>query len=85
LQVLVTQDRVVLPPTGTPGQNPFNDCSNRTYRDEVLHPHLLDSLEQVREMTESCIPEHTEERPHDSLGSVPPVTCGNNCGQSQLQ
>jgi putative transposase len=70
---------------GTPDQNPLNDCSNRTYRGEALLAHLLDSLEQLREMTESWIPEHTEERPHDSLGSVPPLTFGNNYGQSQLQ
>jgi putative transposase len=29
---------------------------------------------QVREITEAWLPEYNEERPHDSLGRVPPLT-----------
>lgn len=54
----------------------LTECSrfNRTYREEVLDAHLFDSIDQVRDITESWIPEYNEERPHDSLGRVPPLT-----------
>jgi len=46
---------------------------NRTCREEVLDAHLFDSINQVRDLTESWIPQYNEERPHDSLGRVPPL------------
>ena len=55
-------------------QNAYIEQFNRTYREEVLDAHLFDSITQVRELTESWIPTYNEERPHDSLGRVPPLT-----------
>jgi putative transposase len=57
-----------------PDQNAFVERFNRTYREEVLDAHLFDSIDQVRDLTESWIPQYNEERPHDSLGRVPPLT-----------
>jgi putative transposase len=39
----------------------------------VLDAYVFDSIEQVREVTERWLPEYNEERPHDSLGGVPPL------------
>jgi transposase InsO family protein len=59
---------------GKPDQNAFIERFNRTYRDEMLDAYVFESIEQVREVTESWLREYNEERPHDSLGRVPPLT-----------
>jgi putative transposase len=47
---------------------------NKTYRDEVLDAYVFESIEQVREVTETWLQEYNEGPPHDSLGRVPPLT-----------
>ena len=47
--------------------------SNRSYREEVLDAHLFESLDQEREITDAWLDTYNTERPHDSLGRVPPL------------
>ncbi len=58
---------------GKPNQNAYVERFNRTYRDEVLSSYLFEDLDQVREITWGWMQEYNEERPHESLGHVPPA------------
>jgi hypothetical protein len=43
-------------------------------RDEVVDACVLETVEQVCGITDTCLHECKEERPHGSLGRVPPLT-----------
>jgi len=58
---------------GKPTQNSYVERFNRTYRTEVLDLYVFNSLTEVRDMTEEFIREYNEERPHESLGDMPPM------------
>ena len=59
---------------GKPDQNAYIERFNRSYRTEVLNAHLFESIAELRALTTTWLQIYNEERPHDSLGLVPPLT-----------
>ena len=45
-----------------------------SYRTEVLNAYLVESLTELRALTDAWLRIYNGERPHDSLGRVPPLT-----------
>ena len=59
---------------GKPDQNAYIERFNRSYREEVLSAYVFESIEQVQLLTDEWLTIYNEQRPHDSLGRVPPLT-----------
>ena len=64
---------------GKPNQNAYIERFNKTYRTEVLDAHLFEDLEQVRDITDLWLQSYNEERPHESLGNLPPSVFRQQC------
>lgn len=57
---------------GKPTQNAYVERFNRTYRTEVLDRYIFTNLAEVRRQTELWRQRYNTERPHKSLGGLPP-------------
>jgi Integrase core domain len=45
----------------------------RTFREEVLDAYLFESVAEVQGLSDEWLRIYSERRPHEALGSVPPV------------
>ena len=54
-------------------QNGYIERFNRSFRNEVLDANVFASLNEVREHVHHWITSYNEERPHQSLGNIPPT------------
>lgn len=59
---------------GKPDQNAYIERFNRSYRTEVLNAHLFESTAELQALTDTWLRIYNRERPHNSLGRVPPLT-----------
>ncbi len=57
---------------GKPSQNAYIERFNRTYREDVLDMFIFKNLEEVRSITTKWMWMYNNERPHASLGGMPP-------------
>lgn len=58
---------------GHPAQNAFIERFNRTFREEVLDAYLFESVAEVQGLSDEWLRIYNERRPHEALGSVPPI------------
>lgn len=58
---------------GKPNQNAYIERFNRSFREEVLDPHIFSTISQVRDLSWAWMLSYNEERPHSSLGNIPPA------------
>ena len=59
---------------GKPDQNAYIERFNRSDRTEVLNAHHFESIGELQALTTTWLRIYNEERAHDSLGCVPPLT-----------
>jgi putative transposase len=58
---------------GRPTPNAYIERFNRTYRKAVLDCYLLNTLDDVRAITQEWQEHYKHHRPHDSLGNLTPI------------
>lgn len=58
---------------GKPQQNAFIERFNGSFRRDFLNAYLFENLTQVREMAWLWRTDYNEQRPHESLGNLPPA------------
>ena len=66
---------------GKPAQNAYIERFNRTYRESILDQYLFMSIDHVQELTDEWVKHYNTERPHQSLGGLPPALFGNKLTQ----
>lgn len=69
---------------GKPQQNGFVERFNGSMRREFLDAYLFESLSQVREMAWHWRLDYNDERPHESLGNLPPSVYRQKLENSNL-
>lgn len=58
---------------GKPTQNAYIERFNRSYREDILDAYLLESLQQLKELSEEWMNTYNEFHPHQSLNNLSPL------------
>lgn len=58
---------------GKPDQNAYIERFNRTYRGDVLDSWLVGTVAELQDISDEWLTDYNENRPHDSLGGIPPA------------
>lgn len=69
---------------GKPQQNGFVERFNGSFRREFLDVYLFENLTQVRDMAWVWMLDYNDERPHESLGDIPPAVYRQKLENSSL-
>lgn len=59
---------------GKPAQNGYIERFNRSYREAVLDMYLFETIQAVQLLTDRWLKHYNEERPHESLNNLSPLT-----------
>ena len=66
--------RLLFTQPGCPTQNSYIERFNGSYRRAVLDAYIFRTLSEVRDKTEEWRKYYNTERPHETLGNIPPIT-----------
>jgi len=73
--MLVGNDiRLLFTQPGCPTQNSYIERFNGSYRRAVFDAYIFRTLSEVRDKTEEWRKYYNTERPHETLGNIPPIT-----------
>jgi len=67
---------------GKPTDNAFIEAFNSKLRSECLNAHWFLSLEDACEKLDAWRRHYNEERPHSSIGNMPPIMLANSAGET---
>ncbi len=67
---------------GKPTDNAFIEAFNSKLRSECLNAHWFLWLQDACEKLEAWRKHYNEERPHSTIGNIPPVMLANSAGET---